>query len=132
MSTKDSEADVDSDSHAELADELAEDDDTDTSSGSNKLVRRKIKVRQHVNPLRIQYQQPVPLSNEWIIETFQTPTNPFIIDVGCSKGSWALTLCQECPELNILGLEIRRPIVDFALSRKNQRCLRNVHFLGKR
>lgn len=41
-----------------------------------------------------------------------------------------MNLCEDYPSINIIGLEIRKPVVDFALSRKKQRGLQNVHFIG--
>ena len=108
--------------------ELEDEENGEGLSTPEKIVRRK--VRQHVNPLQSQYQQPTKLDSNWLSKTFKIPGNSFIIDVGCSKGSWALNLCEESPLINIIGLEIRRPVVDFALSRKKQRGLENVHFIG--
>ena len=88
------------------------------------------KFRQHVNPLASAYQQKIILEDKWIENSFENVSKPFIIDIGCSKGSWALNMCQQSSEYNILGLEIRKPVVDFANHRKEKRGLKNVHFIS--
>ena len=90
----------------------------------------RLKVRQHVNPLSSRYQLPVPLDPEWIQKTFPLPKQPILIDVGCAKGTWALKYAKAHPHHNILGLEIRRPVVEFALRRKQAWNLSNVYFLA--
>ena len=55
---------------------------------------------------------------------------PFVIDIGCAKGTWALNYAKRHSDVNVLGLEIRRPVVEFALKRKVRWGLRNVHFLS--
>lgn len=90
----------------------------------------RLKVRQHVNPLSSRYQVPVPLDKDWISQTFPHPNQPILIDIGCAKGTWALKYAKAHPHHNILGLEIRRPVVEFALRRKQSWDLANVHFLA--
>lgn len=43
----------------------------ETPTGRHKVVMRK--VRQHVNPLRSQYQLPTVLAEDWITKTYKTP-----------------------------------------------------------
>ena len=97
----------------------------DPSEGSLRL-----KVRQHVNPLSSRYQVPVPLDKDWISQTFPQPHQPILVDIGCAKGTWALKYAKAHPHHNILGLEVRRPVVEFALRRKQSWKLTNVHFLA--
>lgn len=96
-----------------------------------KNITKYHKIRQHVNPLSSKYQTPIDLSPKWMYDAFQNPiTNDLIIDIGCAKGSWGLSYAQLYPNsLNILGLEIRRPVVEYCLDRKNKRNLKNIHFL---
>ena len=65
------------------------------------------KFRQHVNPLASAYQQPTYLETDWVKRYFSEPSKPFIVDIGCSKGTWALNMCEKSTDINILGLEIR-------------------------
>lgn len=91
------------------------------------------KVRQHVNPLSSKYLQPINLPNNWIAEAFPNvnlTNRPLVIDIGCSRGSWALNSAKMNPQTCYLGLEIRRPVVEFALERKMFNQLSNVHFLS--
>lgn len=90
----------------------------------------KSKFRQHVNPLSDVYKVPLTLSSTWLEECFQNPSNPIHIDIGCSRGSWALQYAKMTPTINILGLEIRRQVVQLCLHRKKVWNLRNVHFLS--
>ena len=87
------------------------------------------KVRQHVNPLASRYRRPIVLNPDWISHSFKNISSPFIVDVGCSRGSWAIKLGENEPDVNILGLEIRLPVIEEALVRKSKRNLTNVHFM---
>ncbi|KAJ1400728.1 putative methyltransferase-domain-containing protein, partial [Ochromonadaceae sp. CCMP2298] len=130
---------------------------------------RRLKVRQHVNPLSAKYQMSLALADDWMFRAFEQPTQlPLIVDVGCAKGSWALKMAETSgtsgtisaqtsagittdtsaasaessasasatratsaiSHINVLGLEIRRPVVELCLARKFQRSLTNVHFLA--
>jgi len=98
-----------------------------SSSSSNPL---KLKVRQHVNPLALKYQIPIKLQDDWLLSAYNNPNRPFVIDIGCAKGTWALNYAKRNPDVNVLGLEIRRPVVEFANKRKHRWGLSNVHFLS--
>lgn len=109
-------------------DELAGDGDHFDSPEEGSL---RTKVRQHVNPLARKYQEPAPLSSEWMEASFADPKLPMVIDIGCAKGTWALKYATANKETrNVLGLEIRRPIVELALQRKERWALSNVHFIA--
>lgn len=45
-------------------------------------------------------------------------------------GSWALKMAADNAGLHFLGLEIRRPVVDLCLRRKENSKLKNIHFLA--
>lgn len=98
--------------------------------GATPISSTKLKVRQHVNPLANKYRQPLSLAPDWLSSAYEKVDQPFIVDVGCSKGTWALQMAQENPHINVLGLEIRRPVVEYALKRKERWDLKNVHFLS--
>lgn len=99
--------------------------------GGASLRSSRRKVRQHVNPLTSKYQQPVQLEEGWLQKAFAQPhAKEFIIDIGSAKGSWAIAMCENNPDMNILGLEIRRPMVEMCLHRKCARKLNNIHFLS--
>eukprot|EP01039_Chlorochromonas_danica_P002653 gene2653-2897_t len=113
-------------------DDLVGDDEEDlecSEDEARKSLRLK-KVRQHVNPLSNSYLQPLTLADNWLDASFQTPRQPLIIDVGCAKGSWALNVARLHPHLNVLGLEIRRPVVELCIQRKAYWKVPNVHFLS--
>lgn len=107
-----------------------EDDEEQTSEMTGKEGSLRLKVRQHVNPLASRYQVPVALSADWLEQTFPSPKHPIIVDVGCAKGTWALKYARSNPLKNVLGLEIRRPVVELALRRKQVWQLSNCHFLA--
>jgi tRNA (guanine-N7-)-methyltransferase len=93
--------------------------------------RRIVKVRQHVNPLASSFQVPITLEEGWLATAFAKPINrDFIVDIGCAKGTWALSMCKADPDINVLGLEIRKPMVQNCLLRKQSWGLTNVHFLS--
>ena len=80
------------------------------------LQESRVRVRQHVNPLKKSLQiKHGPL--QWN-EIFNNPQAPLVVDVGCGYGRFALQLSQTYPTLNCIGLEIREPTVD----RANRYC----------
>ncbi|KAG2500401.1 hypothetical protein HYH03_001972 [Edaphochlamys debaryana] len=72
----------------------------------------KTRVRQHVNPFRIEYQQAPP-APDWST-VFEDTSLPLAVDVGSGYGRFLLLLQRNNPERrsNYLGIEIRRALVD--------------------
>lgn len=72
----------------------------------------RVRVRQHVNPLASQFQQPTP-SLDWQ-QLFRDPSLPLFVDMGCGPGRFLLLLARRHQEqrqhMNYLGLEIRQPV----------------------
>ena len=75
------------------------------------------------------HQRPIELPERWVHDKYSTPNNPFIIDIGCSKGMWATSYAQQNPNKNVLGVDIRQPVIDMALARCENMKLSNIHFL---
>lgn len=61
------------------------------------------RVRTHANPLR---RFPLPDPPEW-----KDPTLPFALEFGSSGGKFLIEHAALWPEMNILGAEIREPLV---------------------
>ncbi len=85
------------------------------------------RVRQHVNPLARRYQVP-PTPPEWE-SVYADWSLPLGLDIGCGRGSYLWQKAQERPDWNWLGLEIREPLVQWAIARQQQAGLRNLHYL---
>lgn len=72
----------------------------------------RTRVRQHVNPLASQFQQPTA-APEWS-KIYKNPQLPLFVDMGCGPGRFLLLLCKRHQQLqqsmNYLGLEIRQPV----------------------
>jgi tRNA G46 methylase TrmB len=77
----------------------------------------RVRVRQHVNPLASQYQQPTPVI-DWA-SVYADPSLPLFVDMGCGPGRFLLLLArrhqeqqqqQQQQRMNYLGLEIRQPV----------------------
>ena len=90
----------------------------------------RCKVRQHVNPLSDAYQTPIQLEPDWLKKAFERPNQKVVVDVGCAKGTWILRNAVANPDTNYLGLEIRRPMVEYCLERAKRWELTNAHFLA--
>lgn len=123
------------DDYNDVVDDEEDEDEDDEDGGvvdpAIQDISLRLKVRQHVNPLSSKYLVPVVLQKKWETEAFAEPySNPLIIDIGCSKGSWALRHASKSPLVNVLGLEIRRPVIELCLKRKARWNLPNVHFLA--
>jgi len=84
-------------------------------------------VRQHVNPLSRFFQLPLELPPPQ--ELFSDPGRPVHLDIGCARGRFLLALAQQQPELNHLGVEIRRALVAAAETDRQQLGLGNLHYL---
>ena len=96
---------------------------------SLKSSKRGRKVRQHVNPLASGYMKPLQLESDWMYKEFEKiGPGEFIIDIGCARGSWAMDMCRRDPNINVVGLEIRIPIIELCLKRKQDNNIRNAHF----
>ncbi|MBE7380943.1 MAG: tRNA (guanosine(46)-N7)-methyltransferase TrmB [Leptolyngbya sp. SIO1E4] len=86
-----------------------------------------VRVRQHVNPLSRKYQTTIA-GPDW--ETiFSHPRQPLHIDIGCAKGYFLKQMAALHPTWNFLGLEIRAPLVDYALQQRDKAGIENLHFL---
>jgi tRNA (guanine-N7-)-methyltransferase len=68
---------------------------------------RKKRVRHHVNPLGFIREVALP---DWR-ELF-APGRPMEVDVGCATGEFLLGRAAQTPAHDIVGLEIRVPVVD--------------------
>ncbi len=85
------------------------------------------RVRQHVNPFHIQYQQPV-LPPDWDT-IFADPSQPVHVDIGSAKGLFLKDMARACPGWNFVGLEIREPLVTQALKWRDMEGFTNLHFI---
>jgi tRNA (guanine-N7-)-methyltransferase len=87
----------------------------------------RIKIRQHVNPLSIIYQQPL-VPPDWSA-VYPDLCAPIHLDIGSAGGRFLLQMAQADPEWNYLGIEIREALVIQA----NQICadigVRNLHYV---
>ncbi len=87
----------------------------------------RIKVRQHVNPLGIKYQQPIEWP-DWS-QVYARPELPLHIDIGCAWGRFVLKMAEIQPDWNYLGIEIREPLVTEANRIRDDRQLTNLHYV---
>lgn len=88
------------------------------------------RVRQHVNPLASSYQVPISLADQWPSILFSDPSLPFHVDVGCAKGTFCMELARSRPDINVLGLEIRRPVAAYSSEVAKASGLPNIGFLS--
>jgi tRNA (guanine-N7-)-methyltransferase len=72
----------------------------------------KVRVRQHVNPLSLKYQQPIQLP-DWF-KVYSQLNQPLHLDLGSARGQFLLSLAQIQRDRNFLGIEIREPLVTVA------------------
>lgn len=86
-----------------------------------------VRVRQHVNPFNQKYQTTIT-APDWST-VFAHPHRPLHMDIGCAKGHFLFQMAALQPDWNFLGLEIREPLVEFALRQRDQAGLTNVHVL---
>ncbi|MGI0492882.1 tRNA (guanosine(46)-N7)-methyltransferase TrmB [Alkalinema pantanalense CENA528] len=87
-----------------------------------------IRVREHVNPLALKYQQPTEIPH-WE-SVYADLSRPLHLDIGCAKGRFLQKMAQSDPTWNYLGLEIRSPLVEHANEWRDEQGLKNLHFLA--
>ena len=87
----------------------------------------RIKVRQHVNPLSIIYQQPLT-PPDWS-EVYADLSAPIHLDIGSAWGKFLLQLAQQDRSWNYLGIEIREAVVAHANQKRDELGARNLHYL---
>ncbi|MGC1309694.1 MAG: tRNA (guanosine(46)-N7)-methyltransferase TrmB [Phormidesmis sp.] len=85
------------------------------------------RVRQHVNPLSHKYANPAD-APDWAA-VFADFTLPLHLDIGCGKGDFVRKMAEIVPDWNFLGLEIREPLVERALIRRDRAHQKNLHFV---
>jgi tRNA (guanine-N7-)-methyltransferase len=51
------------------------------------------------------------------------------LDIGCARGRFVLEMAKQYPEMNFLGVEIRRSLVADASEIRDQLGLKNLHYL---
>jgi tRNA (guanine-N7-)-methyltransferase len=86
-----------------------------------------IRIRQHVNPLARKFQSPIVIP-DWQ-NIYQKCERPLHLDIGCARGRFLLALAQQNHEVNYLGIEIRRQLVDLANQERAELGLTNLHYL---
>ena len=85
--------------------------------------QNKARFRQHVNPLARRFQMETELPEGWPRGTFDDPSLPLHLDIGCGKGGFLLELAttrrqeQADTKMNYLGLEIRPNVARHAQGR---------------
>jgi tRNA (guanine-N7-)-methyltransferase len=87
----------------------------------------RIKVRQHVNPLSIIYQQP-SIMPDWS-EVYTDLSAPIHLDIGCAWGRFLLELSQQDRSWNYLGMEIRQALVIHANHQRDEIGSTNLHYI---
>jgi tRNA (guanine-N7-)-methyltransferase len=83
----------------------------------------KKRCRHHVNPLNF---RPEPAVLDWS-QVFAHPERPLEVDVGCAKGTFLLARAAQAPDRNLVGLEIRQPMVERTRKDAAKLSLTNVH-----
>jgi len=104
--------------------------------------QKRVRFRQHVNPLARKFQMPIELNSNWVEQTYANPKLPLFLDIGCATGKFLLQLANDeinnnnnntktdSREYNYLGLEIRDSVVEYALSTIPNHLLGKTHFLS--
>jgi len=87
----------------------------------------RVRVRQHVNPLCIKYQ--VSTSPPDWNQVYPDLNLPLHLDIGCGRGRFLWLMAQTDIQWNFLGLEIREPLVEEANTWRDEKGLKNLHYL---
>lgn len=87
-----------------------------------------IRIRQHVNPLSNRFQQAIAFP-DWD-KIYHNLNYPLHLDIGCARGEFLRQMAQLHPEINFLGIEIRKPLAIAANQQKEELGLNNLHYLS--
>jgi len=87
----------------------------------------RIKVRQHVNPLSIIYQQSLT-PPDWSV-VYPNLSAPIHLDIGSAGGRFLLESAQLDREWNYLGIEIREALVIQANRIRDEAGVSNLHYV---
>ena len=95
-----------------------------------------VRTRQHVNPLRLELQRPLPPPPDWGA-VFPAPARPLTVDCGCGSGRFLLLLAKRAADGgggggaagNFLGMEIREKLVGRANTWRDNLGLPHAQFL---
>ncbi|KAF1317243.1 tRNA methyltransferase, partial [Globisporangium splendens] len=96
------------------------------------------RFRQHVNPLAMQYREPIVLP-DWHT-TFADASLPIHLDIGCAvalvdptvcaRGKYLMQVAQaNATKMNYVGVEIRQNVILDAIDEATRRGIRNLAFL---
>ncbi len=84
-------------------------------------------MRQHVNPLSRFFQLPLKLPEPKNL--FSNPSQPIHLDIGSARGKFLLSMASIYSDVNYLGVEIRRPLVEASSRECKRMALDNLCFL---
>jgi tRNA (guanine-N7-)-methyltransferase len=87
----------------------------------------RIKVRQHVNPLSIIYQESL-IPPDWSA-VYADLSAPIHLDIGCAWGRFLLQLAQHDRSWNYLGIEIREALVTHAQQKRDELGSTNLDYV---
>jgi tRNA (guanine-N7-)-methyltransferase len=87
----------------------------------------RIKVRQHVNPLSIIYQESL-IPPDWS-SIYANLDAPIHLDIGAAYGRFLLEIAPQDPAWNYLGIEIREALVAHANQKRDAAFLGNLHYV---
>jgi tRNA G46 methylase TrmB len=79
-----------------------------------------VKIRTHANPLQVPEPAPLPGPPEW------WQHGPVVLEVGFGRGDVLLGLARAHPEATVLGLEIRRALIEHVEARARRLALGNL------
>lgn len=85
----------------------------------------KARVRTHTNPFNF-YQKLEPLKLNTI---FDNQTQPLDLEIGFGKGVFLQHWAKLNPEHNVVGVEVRKGIVEIVKEEVNEKQLKNIHLI---
>lgn len=88
---------------------------------------RRVRVREHVNPLAQKYR--IAIAPPVWTEIYADWSKPLSLDIGSARGRYILQMAQLKSNWNFLGLEIREPLVKRCNEVRDLLGLTNLHYL---
>lgn len=84
-----------------------------------------MRVRSHQNPFSV-YREHTPIDSS---QLFSQPQHPLILEIGSAGGKFLLEFSKRFPHYNIIGIEIRKMLVDRVNNMIDQEKINNARVI---
>ncbi len=81
-----------------------------------------------IQPAKYHLEEDIPLKGNWNKDFFNNK-NPIVLELGCGKGEYCISLAEKYPEKNFIGVDIKGSRMYKGASEAFEKKMKNVGFL---